>query len=73
MNIPDHISESLETIFWAKNIKILWCGPDTQHAEYKLEKANKSKKRARCYGAQQQISTDVREVGIGDRGDRKQM
>jgi hypothetical protein len=23
MNIPDHISESLEKIFWVKNIKIL--------------------------------------------------
>jgi hypothetical protein len=23
MNIPDHISERLETIFW---VKILWCG-----------------------------------------------
>jgi hypothetical protein len=26
MNIPDHISESLETIFWVKNIKIIGCG-----------------------------------------------
>jgi hypothetical protein len=26
MNIPDHISESLETFFWVKNTLILWCG-----------------------------------------------
>ncbi len=26
MNIPDHISESLETIFWVKNTEILGCG-----------------------------------------------
>ncbi len=38
MKIPDHISESLETIFWDKNTWILWCGsgsginnPDPQH------------------------------------------
>ncbi len=24
--VPDHISESLETIFWVKSTKILWCG-----------------------------------------------
>ncbi len=29
MNIPDHISESLDTIFWVKNTSILWCSsPD---------------------------------------------
>ncbi len=26
MNIPDHISESLKTIFWDKYTVILWCG-----------------------------------------------
>ncbi len=26
INIPDHISESSETIFWVKNALILWCG-----------------------------------------------
>jgi hypothetical protein len=26
MNVPDHISESLETIFWVTNTWILWCG-----------------------------------------------
>ncbi len=26
MNIPDHFSESLETVFWVKNTYILWCG-----------------------------------------------
>jgi hypothetical protein len=26
MNNPDHISESLETIFWVKNTSILLCG-----------------------------------------------
>jgi hypothetical protein len=26
MNNPDHISESLETIFWVKNTQILLCG-----------------------------------------------
>ncbi len=26
MNIPDHISEILETVFWVKNTQILWCG-----------------------------------------------
>jgi hypothetical protein len=26
MNNPDHISQSLETIFWVKIILILWCG-----------------------------------------------
>jgi hypothetical protein len=26
MNNPDHISESLETIFWVKILQILLCG-----------------------------------------------
>ncbi len=29
MNIPDHISVSLETFFWDKNSLILWCGYGT--------------------------------------------
>jgi hypothetical protein len=29
MNIPDHISESLETIFWAKILKFFDANPDT--------------------------------------------
>jgi hypothetical protein len=28
MNIPDHISESLETIFWVKNNKFFDTDPD---------------------------------------------
>jgi hypothetical protein len=34
MNIPDHISESLETIFWAKNTKIFWCGSRIRNLLY---------------------------------------
>jgi hypothetical protein len=26
MNVPDHISESLQTIFWDKKTEILLCG-----------------------------------------------
>ncbi len=28
MNIPDHISESLETIFWVKILKFFYADPD---------------------------------------------
>jgi hypothetical protein len=28
MNIPDHISESLETIFWVKILKKIYADPD---------------------------------------------
>jgi hypothetical protein len=31
MNIPDHISESLETISWVKKTKILLCGSRIQN------------------------------------------
>ncbi len=86
---PGSYFRELKTIFWGLEILKLfyadlesfwpwiwdpgWKKFGSSTPEYKLEKGNKSKKRARCYGAQQQIRTDVREVGIGDRGDRKQM
>jgi hypothetical protein len=31
MNNPDHISESIETIFWDKILKNLWCGSEIWH------------------------------------------
>jgi hypothetical protein len=30
MNIQDNISESLETIYWVKILKILWCGSESR-------------------------------------------
>jgi hypothetical protein len=34
MNNPDHISESLETFFWVKILKILLCGSGIQDGKY---------------------------------------
>jgi hypothetical protein len=30
MSIPDHISESLETIFWVKILKFFYADPDSE-------------------------------------------
>jgi hypothetical protein len=38
MNIPDHISESLETIFWLKILKFFDADPESFESGFGMEK-----------------------------------
>jgi hypothetical protein len=38
INIPNHISESLETIFWVKILKFFDADPECFHPRFRMEK-----------------------------------